>query len=497
MINKVLVANRSEIAIRIMRACRELGISSVAVYSDADKEALHARYADEAYYIGASPAAESYLNIKKIIEVARECGAQAIHPGYGFLSQNPNFAYACELEGIKFIGPSSRVLALMGNKVAARREMVRAGVPVVPGYDDYITSFAQAKDIAAKIGYPVIIKPAGGGGGIGMRIANNDAELAEAIESSEKIAKNAFGLSEIYIEKYIASPRHIEIQLIADSLGNIVYLGERECSIQRRYQKLIEESPSPVVTPELRARMGETALKAARWVNYQGAGTIEFIYSDGKFYFLEANPRIQVEHAVTEMVTGIDIVKEQIRISMGLPLSVKQEDVKINGWAIECRINAEDPLNNFAPSTGKLRGYRSPGGIGVRVDSGVHTRYTIPYLYDPMISKLIVWGRDREEAIVRMRRALYEYIIVGVKTNIPFHKAVMNNPSFVAGDLGTHFIDRETHLIEDMKRIMEEEKQLEQKLSGIFDERRVVAASAVAAILTQLQMPRKPKDVED
>jgi pyruvate carboxylase subunit A len=497
MISKVLVANRSEIAIRVMRACRELDIASVAVYSDADKEALHARYADEAYYIGAAPAAESYLNIKKIIAVARECGAEAIHPGYGFLSQNPNFAYACELEGIKFIGPSSRVLALMGNKVAARREMVRAGVPVVPGYDDYITSFDQAKDIAAKIGFPVIVKPAGGGGGIGMRIANNNTELAEAVESCEQIAKNAFGLSEIYIEKYIASPRHIEIQLIADSFGNIVYLGERECSIQRRYQKLIEESPSPVVTPELRTRMGETALKAARWVNYQGAGTIEFIYSEGKFYFLEMNPRIQVEHAVTEMVTGIDIVKEQLRISAGLPLSVRQDDVKMNGWAIECRINAEDPLNNFAPSTGKLRGYRSPGGIGVRVDSGVHTRYTIPYLYDPMISKLIVWGRDRQEAIVRMRRALYEYIIVGVKTNIPFHKAVMTNPRFVAGDMETHFIDRETHLIEDMKRIMDEEKQLGEKLSGIFDERRIVAAPAVAAILTQLQAPKKAKGVEE
>jgi pyruvate carboxylase subunit A len=497
MTDKVLVANRGEIAIRIMRACRELGLPSVAVYSDADKEALHARYADEAYYIGASPAAESYLNIKKIIDVARECGARMIHPGYGFLSQSPNFAYACELEGLKFVGPSSRVLALMGNKVAARREMVRAGVPVVPGYDDYITSFGQARDSAARIGYPIMIKPAGGGGGIGMRIVNNESELADAIESSGQIAKNAFGLSEIYIEKYIARPRHIEIQIIADSLGDIVYLGERECSIQRRYQKLIEESPSPVITPELRARMGETALKAARWVNYQGAGTIEFIYADGRFFFLEANTRIQVEHAVTEMVTGIDIVKEQLRIAQGLRLSVKQEDIKINGWAIECRINAEDPLNNFAPCTGKLRGYRSPGGIGVRVDSGVHTRYTIPYLYDPMISKLIVWGRDRDEAIVRMRRALYEYIIVGVKTNIPFHKAVMNNPSFVAGDLGTHFIDRETHLVEDMKRIIDEEKQLAEKLSGIFDERRIVAASAVAAILTQLQTNSGQKEVAD
>lgn len=498
MINKVLVANRGEIAIRIMRACRELGLASVAVYSDADKGALHVRYADEAYYIGAAPAVESYLNIKKIIDVARESGAQAIHPGYGFLSQNPNFAYSCELEGIKFVGPSSRVLALMGNKVAARREMVRAGVPVVPGYDDYITSFKQARDIAVKIGYPIMIKPAGGGGGIGMRIVNNELELADAIDVSEKIAENAFGLSEVYIEKYIPRPRHIEIQIIADSFGNTVYLGERECSIQRRYQKLIEESPSPVITPELRLLMGKTALKAARWVNYQSAGTIEFIFSEGKFYFLEANTRIQVEHAVTEMVTGIDIVKEQLRIAMGMVLSVKQEDVKINGWAIECRINAEDPLNNFAPSTGKLRGYRSPGGIGVRVDSGVYTRYTIPYLYDPMISKLIVWGRDREEAILRMRRALYEYIIVGVKTNIAFHKAVMNNPSFVAGDLGTHFIDRETHLFEDMRRILEDEKRLADKLSGIFDERRVVAASAVAAILTQLQNERKTKPaVED
>ncbi len=496
MINKILVANRGEIAIRIMRACRELNIKSVAVYSDADKNALFAKYADEAYHIGPAQASESYLNIKKIIETAKIAGAQAIHPGYGFLSENANFGIACEEAGIKFIGPSSKVLALMGNKIAARLEMKKAGVPVVPGSEELVTSLPQARSIAGDVGYPVIVKPCGGGGGIGMKVATCEAELEEAVAGSQKMAGKAFGVPDVYIEKFISQPRHIEFQIMGDSFGNVVYLGERECSIQRRYQKLIEESPSPALNPEMRKRMGEIAVRAGKWVGYESAGTVEFIFSNGEFYFMEANTRVQVEHPVTEMVTGIDIVKEQILIAQGHPLSFKQEDIRLNGWAIECRINAEDPLADFAPSTGKLRGYRSPGGTGVRVDSGVHTRYTIPYMYDPMISKLIVWGRDRAEAIARMKRALYEYIIVGVKTNIPFHKAVMANPRFVSGDFGTHFIDRETTLLEDMKRIMEEEKPLEEKLSGIFDDAKRIAAIAAVTAVTQSNLPGATSEEE-
>ncbi|MBI2860634.1 MAG: acetyl-CoA carboxylase biotin carboxylase subunit [Chloroflexi bacterium] len=490
MIKRVLVANRSEIAIRIMRACRELGITSIAVYSEADKDALFAKYADEAYYIGPAPARDSYLNIAEIMKVARDCGADSIHPGYGFLAENPGLAYACEKEGVKFIGPSSKVIELMGSKIAARKEMRKAGVSVVPGTADCVTDLGLARQIARQIGYPVICKPSGGGGGIGMAIVNNEDELQQALESSAAIAATAFSMSDVYIEKYISHPRHIEFQVLADSHGNVIHLGERECSIQRRHQKLIEESPSPVLTPQLREEMGAAAVKAARWVNYEGAGTIEFLFSDGQYYFLEANTRVQVEHPVTEMVTGIDIVKEQIRIASGLPLGIRQEDVKPRGWAIECRINAEDPLNKFAPSPGKLKGYRSPGGIGVRVDSGVYTRYTIPSIYDPMISKLIVWGNDRNEAIARMRRALYEYIILGVKTNIPFHKAVMENPRFVSGELSTHFLDSETTLLEDIKRIAEQERPLEEKLSRIFEEKKKIAAIAAVAAVTGRSYPR-------
>jgi len=485
---KVLVANRGEIAIRIMRACRESGLGSVAVYSEADKDALFAKYADEAYYIGPAPAAASYLSIDRIMGAARDSGAFAIHPGYGFLAENPELAYACEASGIKFIGPPGKVMELMGNKQAARREMKKVGLPVVPGADNAVSGIDEAKRVIRDIGYPVMIKPSGGGGGIGITRADNEEELQKALESAQRIAASAFGLPDVYIEKYLAHSRHIEFQILADSHGNVVHLGERECSIQRRYQKLVEECPSPALTPALRREMGQVAVKVARSVGYEGAGTVEFLFSRGKFYFLEVNTRIQVEHAITEMVTGIDIVKEQLRIALGLPLSIKQRDVRLNGWAIECRINAEDPLNNFMPSPGKLRGYRSPGGIGVRVDSGVHTRYVIPHLYDSMISKLVVWGRDRDEAIIRMRRALYEYIIVGVKTNIPFHKAVMENPRFVRGDLATHFVESETTLLKDMKRIMEREKPLEEKLSEVFEEKKKVAAmSAVAAVM---QMPQ-------
>jgi pyruvate carboxylase subunit A len=483
MIDKILIANRGEIAVRVMRACREMGVASVAVYSEADKEALFAKYADEAYCIGPPPARASYLNIQKVIETAKESGADAIHPGYGFLAENPKFARACEKEGIKFIGPSSRVIELMGDKVKARIEMIKAGIPVVPGTDECVEEFDQARDIASKIGYPVIIKPSGGGGGIGMTIVATEGELGKALKSTRAIATTTFGLCDVYIEKYLANPRHIEFQILGDSKGTAIHLGERECSIQRRHQKLIEESPSPAVTPAMRAKMGELAAKAAAFIGYEGAGTMEFLFSDGMFYFLEVNARVQVEHPVTEMVTGVDIVKEQIRIASGLPLSFKQEEVRVNGSAIECRINAEDPLNDFVPTPGKIRAYHSPGGAGVRVDSGVYTSYTIPPFYDPMISKLIAWGKDRNEAIARMRRALYEYVIVGIKSNIPFHKAVMENPRFVEGELGTRFIERELTLIDDMKRILEREKPLEEKLSRLSEnKRRIAAISAVAAM---------------
>jgi pyruvate carboxylase subunit A len=486
MVKKILVANRGEIAIRVMRACREMGIASVAAYSEADKEALFAKYADEAYCVGPPPARASYLNIQKMIDAAKESGADAIHPGYGFLAENPKFARACEEEGIKFIGPSSRVLELMGDKIAARREMVKAGVPVVPGTEECVMEPDRARELANAIGYPVIIKPSGGGGGIGMTIVANEGELASALKSTQAIATTTFGLCDVYIEKYLPHPRHIEFQVLGDSKGNAIHLGERECSIQRRHQKLIEESPSPAVTPAMRARMGAIAAKAARYVGYEGAGTMEFLFSEGKFYFLEVNARVQVEHPVTEMVTGVDIVKEQIRIASGLPLSLRQEDIRINGWAVECRINAEDPLNDFAPSPGRLRAYHPPGGTGVRVDDGVYAGYTIPPYYDPMISKLIVWGKERNEAIRRMRRALYEYVILGIHTNIPFHKAVMDNPRFVKGELETHFIDRETTLLDDIRAIMEQERPLEKKLSHLSDDRKRIAAISAVAAMTRM-----------
>ncbi len=488
MLKKILIANRGEIAIRIMRACRELEIPSVAVYSEADKDALFARYADEAYLIGPPPASASYLNVQKILDVAKESGADAIHPGYGFLAENSKFALACERAGIKFIGPSSKVIELLGDKIAARRELSKAGVPVVPGTDECVAEFEHARSIANEIGYPVIIKPSGGGGGIGMSVVTNDGELSEALEYLQAIASTTFGIGDVYIEKYLVNPRHIEIQIFGDSKGNVIHLGERECSIQRRHQKLIEEAPSPAVTSELRKEIGEIAANAGKYVGYEGAGTVEFLFSDGKFYFLEVNARVQVEHPVTEMVTGIDILKEQIRVASGLPLSIKQEEVQMNGWAIECRINAEDPMNDFAPSAGKIKDYRAPGGIGIRVDSGVYTHYTIPPFYDSMISKLVVWGRDRNEAIIRMRRALYEFVIAGVKNNIAFHKTVMENPRFVTGELGTHFIEKETTLMDDMKQIILQEKLEEEKALGTTTgKKRIAAIAAVSALARRMK----------
>ena len=469
MLGKILVANRGEIAIRIMRACRELGIKSVAVYSEADKYALFSKYADEAYLLGTAPASQSYLNIDKIIEIARNCNADAIHPGYGFLSENPDFAEACEIAGITFIGPPSSVLKITGNKVAARKEALKVKVPLIAGSEEPTSDINVVKEMVRTVGYPVIIKPANGGGGIGMSIINSEEELEKSIATSMSIAQSSFGTNDIYIEKYLVNPRHIEFQILADKFGNVVHLGERECSIQRNYGKIIEESPSVALNDSMRKKMGNQAVKLARSLKYNGAGTVEFIFSKGKYYFLEVNARIQVEHGVTEMVTGIDLVKEQIRIASDLPLSVKQKDVRMTGWAIECRINAEDPLNNFMPSPGTLKGYRSPGGIGIRVDSGVHNGYTIPDCYHPMISKLIVHGRDRNETIIRMRRALYEYVIVGVKTNIILHKAIMENPRFVSGILETGFIKRETGLQVNMKRIAERDYPLIERLSEIFN----------------------------
>ncbi|ADJ25364.1 Carbamoyl-phosphate synthase L chain ATP-binding protein [Dehalogenimonas lykanthroporepellens BL-DC-9] len=468
MISKILVANRGEIAVRVMRACRELGINTVAVYSEADKDAFFAFYADEAYLLGPAPATLSYLNIDKIIEIAKTSGAEAIHPGYGFLSENPTFAQACEKAGIAFIGPPARVLELTGNKITAREEAVKAGVPIIPGTGECPADFSALQDELGDIGYPLIVKPAGGGGGIGMVIARNDGDLQRALSSSPEMANKYFGISTIYIEKYIEKPRHIEFQILADTKGNVIHLGERECSIQRFHSKVIEEAPSTALTPEIREKMGQAAVDLARGIGYVGAGTIEFIYSEGNYYFLEVNARIQVEHAVTEMITGIDLVKEQINIATGLELSLKQEDVEHNGWAIECRINAEDPLRNFLPSPGTITGYRSPGGIGIRVDSGVHQGYTIPDCYHPMISKLIVWERNRTDAIKRMRRALSEYIIVGVDTNIALHKAIMENPRFVSGDLDTDFIARELSLLADMQKVRERDTEAQSRMSRIF-----------------------------
>ena len=467
MIGKMLIANRGEIAVRVMRACRELGINSVAVYSDPDKDAFFVKYADEAFPLGGATATESYLNIDKIISIARDCGAQAIHPGYGFLSENSRFATACEKAGINFIGPSATVLELTGDKVAARTEAIKAGVPVVPGSKGCVATIEEADDLLKEIAYPVIVKPCGGGGGIGMMIAHSEADLKRALTESSRIAGAYFGVKGVYIEKYVERPRHIEFQILADSFGNVVHLGERECSIQRFHSKLIEESPSPALGPSLRAEMGELACRLMRQLKYIGAGTVEFIYSGGQFYFIEINARIQVEHPVTEMVTGVDLIKEQINIAAGVPLSIRQDEVCQNGWAIECRINAEDPMKNFLPSPGRLLGYRSPGGIGIRVDSGVYNGYVIPDYYHPMISKLVAWGRDRNECILRMRRALYEYIIVGVKTNIVLHKAIMETP-LVSGELETHFIAREVGLLADMQRIEERDRPLGERLSQIF-----------------------------
>ncbi|MFW6021914.1 MAG: acetyl-CoA carboxylase biotin carboxylase subunit [Halanaerobiaceae bacterium] len=442
MIKKVLVANRGEIAVRIIRALKELDIKSVAVYSEADKDALHKMIADEAYCIGPANSAQSYLNIPSIMSAAEVSGADAIHPGYGFLAENGHFAEVCESSGIKFIGPTSEVIELMGDKAKARETMIKAGVPVVPGIEDNLENIEKTTEIAEEIGFPVIVKAAAGGGGKGMRIAQNPHDLVKAIQTARTEAEAAFGNGEVYLEKYVEEPRHIEFQILADEFGNVVHLGERDCSIQRRHQKILEEAPSPVLSPELRMEMGNAAVRVAEYVDYANAGTVEFLLDkNNDFYFIEMNTRIQVEHPITEMITGIDLIKQQIRVASGKKLNFTQEEIEFDGVAIECRINAEDPDKNFMPSPGKLEEYIVPGGPGVRVDSGVYPMYFIPPYYDSMVAKLIVWEENREKALLRMERALNEYFIKDVKTTISFHLKILNNAYFRKGDYNTNFIN--------------------------------------------------------
>lgn len=442
-IKKILIANRGEIAIRVMRTCRELDIETVAIYSEADRTSMHVRYAHEAYYVGKAPSAESYLNIDKILQVAKQSNADAIHPGYGFLSENAEFARRCSNEGIIFIGPSPEVIVQMGDKIQAREAMTAAKIPVVPGTDGEIKSEEEALSVIKEIGLPVMIKASAGGGGKGMRLVKEESEVVSAVRAARSEAKAAFGDDAVYVEKYITSPHHIEFQIMADEYGNTVHLFERECSVQRRHQKMIEETPSPLMTQELRDQMGRSAVEAAKAVNYVGAGTIEFLVdNDLNYYFLEMNTRLQVEHPITERVTGIDLVKQQIYVAEGKPLELKQEKLKQKGHAIECRVYAEDPDNNFMPCAGKVYKISAPLGLGVRTDGYVYEGYEIPIYYDPMISKLIVWGKTRDEAIARMRRALYEYKITGVKTSIKMLERVMNNENFIAGNYDTHFIEK-------------------------------------------------------
>ncbi len=440
---KILIANRGEIALRIIRTCKELGIKTVAVYSEADRYSLHVRFADEAVCIGPGPSKESYLNIPRIIAAAEITNAEAIHPGYGFLAENAMFAEICESSGIKFIGPTPDAIEAMGDKALAKETMRKAGVPVIPGSDGVVETLEEAREIVNEIGYPIMLKAAAGGGGKGMRMVKSEDELENAWQTARAEAEAAFGNPALYIEKFIEKPRHIEIQILADEHGNVIHLGERDCSIQRRHQKLIEESPSPIVTSELREAMGQAAVKGAKSVKYRNAGTIEFLVDkDGNFYFMEMNTRIQVEHPVTEMVYGIDIVREQIRIAAGEKLGIKQRQLKPSGHAIECRINAEDPFHGFRPSPGKITALHFPGGFGVRVDSHIYQEYVIPPYYDSMIAKLIVHARTRDEAIARMLRALEEFVIEGVHTTIPFHIKLLNSSEFRSGiDYDTKFVD--------------------------------------------------------
>ena len=442
MFQKILIANRGEIAVRIIRACREMGIKTVAVYSEADRDALHAQLADEAVCIGPAAPSESYLNMERILSATVATKAEAIHPGFGFLSENSRFVEMCEKCNVTFIGPSAAVIDRMGNKSEARKTMMEAGVPVVPGTKEPVYTAEEALESAKEIGFPVMIKASSGGGGKGMRISESEADFAENFNTAQRESVNAFADNTMYLERYVARPRHVEVQIVGDRFGNVVQLGERDCSIQRRHQKMIEESPSCAITEETRKKMGETAVLAAKTVGYESAGTIEFLLADsGEFFFMEMNTRIQVEHPVTEFVSGLDLVKEQIRVAAGLPLSVKQEEIQMNGHAIECRINAENPAKNFMPCPGTIENLYIPGGNGVRIDTAVYNGYHIPPNYDSMIMKVIVHDRDRESAIAKMRSTLGEVIIEGVQTNLDFQYDILNQKDFLEGNVTTHFIE--------------------------------------------------------
>jgi len=457
MFKKILIANRGEIAVRVVRACHEMGITAAAVYSQVDRTALHVRIADEAYLIGPAPATESYLNIDRILDAAKRCGADAIHPGYGFLSENPSFARACGHAGIKFIGPPPESMDLMGSKTRARQQMERAGVPFVPGTSQALASIAEAQHTAAKLGYPVMLKAEAGGGGKGMRLVSAESELSSALESAQSEALRAFGNGEVYLEKAIINPRHIEMQILADEHGNCVYLGERECSIQRRHQKVLEESPSPAGTPDLRKKMGDIAVTAAKAAGYANAGTVEFLADNsGNFYFLEMNTRLQVEHPVTELVTGLDLVQLQIRIACGEKLPFTQDEVKFRGHAIECRIYAEDPDNNYFPSPGKITKLAEPSGPGIRLDSGIYEGWNVPFEYDPLLAKLIGYGESREQVIGRLQRALGEYFIAGVKTNLSLFRRILKDADFLAGNTHTGLLEDSMPEQADMPRMDDE-----------------------------------------
>ncbi|MGA7793589.1 MAG: acetyl-CoA carboxylase biotin carboxylase subunit [Candidatus Acidiferrales bacterium] len=453
MFRKILIANRGEIAVRIARACREMGVASAAVFSDADRAALHVRLADEAYRIGPAPSRESYLRIDKVMEAARRAGCDALHPGYGFLAENPELARACTANNITFIGPSPEAMERLGSKTAARQLAAWAGVPMVPGTKDPIENLSDAAKIARELGYPVLLKAVSGGGGKGMRLVAADSEMAGAWRDAASEALNAFGDARLYLEKYVDRPRHIEIQIFGDAHGHIVHLGERECSVQRRHQKVIEESPSPVMTPDLRRAMGEAAVRLAKEAGYANAGTVEFLVdAQRNFYFLEVNTRLQVEHPVTEMVTGLDLVKLQIRVAAGEPLPFSQRGVKLSGHAVECRLYAEDPSNQFFPSPGTILSRRAPSGPGIRLDDGVYEGFTVSTEYDPMLGKLIAWGQDREEAIARLARALEEHSVTGIKTNSGLLLGILRDPEFLRGEISTRWLDEKLpHLLAEMQ----------------------------------------------
>ncbi len=506
MFTTVLVANRGEIALRVMRACREVGLRTVAIYSEADRDALHVQYADAAYLVGGPAPAESYLNIERILAVAKEAGAEAIHPGYGFLSENAQFARAVREAGLTFIGPSPETMERVAGKVAARNTAQQVDVPVVPGTLEPLEDVNEAYHLAESYGYPIAIKAVGGGGGRGLRVVYTPDEIKSAFESARREAELSFKNSELYIEKYLTNPRHIEVQILGDQHGTIVAIGERDCSVQRRHQKLIEECPSPAISPAQRAELQAAAVRFAQAVNYVSAGTLEFLYEDGHFYFLELNSRIQVEHAITEMVYGIDLVKMQLRIAQGEPLGLTQEDIHPRGHAIECRMNAENPKENFRPGLGKITAYREPAGFGVRVDSGIYGGYTVPQYYDSMLAKLVVWGQDRPEAIARMLRALRDYTIEGVITVKPFHIAVLEHPDFQAGNVSVNFIPKHPELLDNLPDqvlvpVLAEEDDLAMRsfkveVNGKQFDVRVAALDEPATAAKPRRAPRKARSAQ-